>query len=393
MKINPSLFKLFHLGLKIEKNFFNKTRFKDGALEKNFQKSLNIVRSHKDLLCDLFSNLVYLAFLAYVSIDLFWMVPFLICTSFSFFLILLPVLNFYSKNIRIKFYLNHLSIFSTSLVNLAIIIASNIYNQTSQQELLSITSNNFHYNLIRSIIYNSLFINIKLATKLEEDFKISTFYFLVNLIIFCISKFYYSMKSFYFVEIFMSLFTFLIFYIMRREYDLIQRLYFLQKQKLEFFNDYALEYINGLNGYVLNLRNNSSLFFNNKVIDLVNKILIPNKKEEIKLALDNKKVLSKYESKRFDNYEIKSYQKSENSVAQIFKNLIFFENYENDISINYFIDHIKSIRNHANVNFQENDKNILLNGNQTLSNNNIFKNQMNKETTGQVRSNFRILIN
>lgn len=167
-------------------------------------------------------------------------------------------------------------------------------------------------------------------------------------------------------------------------------------QKLEFFNDYALEYINGLNGYVLNLRNNNNLFFNNKVSELVNKILIPHKKDEIKLALDNnnnKKELSKHESNRFDNYEIKSYQKSENSVAEIFKNLIFFDNYENDISINYFINLVKNNRNNPDINCKANDANeanVLFNKNQPLDINTSFKNQTNKDTSGQIRSKFCI---
>lgn len=375
MKIlEENIYQIFNLQFGIEKSLLRKTKFHDKIIEEKFEEYINTTIPRSELLSCLLTFLGYVACLSYIVFAFYRPIPLIICLTCFSTSIILSIVSYFSYSISVKIWLRHILIFLSSFnfFTKAILVCYH-YTEDSEDQFAE---------LLRILIYDFISVNIYMITKLEADFKVSLFYFFMNILITIIAHINSQKNHFYFLEGFTSFFVFIIFYIMRKEYDLKLREIFLKQYKIEFLYDYTLDYIMGLNGYVLHARNNEFLLSNKKISELVKNIY--NNKEEIKsdnpsFAQGNVK---KYDENieninnpcpndDFSYNQEKIYKNSDKTIVLFLKNLIFYENYESNCVLNLLddVENFQLKKTHSQIkNDDINEKPI-----QRETNNNILK--------------------
>jgi len=226
--------------------------------------------------------------------------------------------------------------------------------------------------MLRIIIYDFVSTNIYLITRLEANIFVSCFYFLLNLSLVIVGLIYSNKNRFYQLEGMTCFCVFVIFYALRKQWDYYLRLVFAEKSKFEKYFTYTMDYLDGLNGYNLNVQNNRKISYGLKIHDLMRKLITerfityeenreseqpPNAKEEKesrfavnrkelkdsdmikskeKVNSDKKKYLYNLFFNEFDCFADEA-SKKENKIAIWFlKKLVFLRKYEGqkDISKN-----------------------------------------------------------
>ena len=326
MNIEKNLLDILTLKLNIQDGIFQKTKFSDQEIESKYQKNINSSFFKKEIVSNLIIFLGYMACITYIITAFYKLLPIIIwsiCFSIS---ICCMIISGRSTNKKFKFYNSHIQIFLSSFnfTTKALIICL-FYNDSE--------NDNFD-EILRIIIYDFMATNVYLLTKIEADLKTSIFYFFLNIIIVTFSYLYSNQNRHYYLEGFTSFFVFIIFYCIRKEWDLKLRIIFGEKFKFESFYLYTIDYLNGLNGYTLNIKNNEKIIFNEKIYKLANlNFQELNSKEKNKENIINPSnldyILNKDEIFSEKIVEVKSYQESEISIVLFLKNLIFYEKYHN----------------------------------------------------------------
>lgn len=333
--------KFLSIECEILNNLYTKTQFKDKDLESKFQKIL-FQQNKRSLVPNLIVVLGYLATFVYILFAFYRVVFLITCLLCIVFTTISIFLSLKSENQNVKHIHNHFQIFLSSF-NLwfkAIIVC--VYYNNPENDNIE--------ELLRIIIYEFVSTNIYIIVKLEASLYTSLFYFLQNLTIILFSHFYSNKQHYFFLEILTSFFVYLIFYALRKEWDFRVREIFAQKHKFEKFFSYVQDYLVGLNGYNLNIRNGSNIFYSKKFYNLLHGLEFSNF-----LIFDEKNSFRKMDSDEKRNIilnniktKIKDYDENflftinklsedntgnvieENKLLEFFENLIFVEKYEKE---------------------------------------------------------------
>jgi len=210
--------------------------------------------------------------------------------------------------------------------------------------------------MLRIIIYDFVSTNIYLVTRMEANIFVTCCYFLLNLSLVIMGLIYSNKNRFYYLEGITSFCVFVIFYAFRKKMDYSQRVIYAEKTKFEKYFIYTTYYLEGLNGYNLNVQNNRNISYGLKINDLMRKLvsegfitdeeidqpLKAKEDKESRLAVEGKELYKEEKEindkqgllfnlffNEFDCFADIA-NKSENQIALSFlKKLIFFRNYEN----------------------------------------------------------------
>jgi len=350
---------ILRLNFNIKNKFLHKTEFEDKILEEEFQEYLYSTSNKRNLASNLVIFLGYLATLLYIIIAFpkkIYIINCLSCFSLS---VLSLVFSSLYKSRRLNLINDHIQIFLSS------------FDITCKGYVLCLMFNTFDNDnfpeLLRIIIYNFFSTNIFIITKLEANIFVSLFYFLFNSSLIVLGCVYSFNNRYYFLEAFTSLCTYLIFYALRKQWDFRIRSSFAEKQKFEKYFLYTIDYLDGLNGYNINVQNNKILFYGKKFNSLMNMLLdqrflydlapgisgknyIKNTNTRIfgnettdkqinqkmgtmkNLDIDMKEKIENNSLIYFDEYEFNN-NNNDNLIISLLKNLSFFKSYNSNIPI------------------------------------------------------------
>jgi len=256
---------ILRLNFNINDQFLIKTAFDDPVLEEKFQENLYGTTYKKNLVSNLVIFLGYIATLIYILIAFNKTIYIMNCSICFLLAVISLFISSYLRSRTAILINDHIQIFLSSLNMISKGFILCLYFNTHENDNVE--------ELLRIIIYDFISTNIYLITKIEANILISFFYFLLNFSL-IILGFYYSNKNrFYFLEGFTSLCTFIIFYALRKQWDFKQRHSFAEKIKFEKYFFYTVDYLDGLNGYNLNVRNKSMIFYGTKINSLITKLI------------------------------------------------------------------------------------------------------------------------
>ncbi len=299
--------KLLKINFKIKNKFFSRTKFEDSAIEEQYQENvLKLTSEKQNTVSTLVVFLGYLATVTYIIIAFYKMIYIINCLfCFSLALLTLKLSNKYRSR-KALFINNHIQVFLSgiNIVSKGFILcfAFNTEQNDNVEEML------------RIIIYDFFSTNIYLVTRLEANIFVSCFYFSLNLSLVIIGSFYSIQNRFYYLEGITSFCVFVIFYALRKQCDYNLRLIFAGKKYFEKYVEYTNCYLEGLNGYKLNLLNNRNISYGLKINCLMSDLVaerffteeeikeceqLANAREdqEIRLAVDGKELNECNESK------------------------------------------------------------------------------------------------
>ncbi len=316
---------LLDLNLDIEKNYLTRTVFLNKTLENHFQKNIYKNSFKSNLVSNIIIISGFLASMMFILVSYYKIIHIAICTFlFSISLIIL-IISIISKNKKFQILNDNIQIF-LSFLNLTLkLIIVLIYFNTEY--------NDNEMEIIRIIIYQALSKNFYMITKLEANIFIALFYMFFNFILIIISILFCKRNHYFYLEICINFCVFLIFYLLRKEWDIKLRNLFAEKYKFEALYLYTLDYLNGLNGFTLNIKNNLNIFSNDKINNLIQNNFFENNKEDNNKVFTNKSKIGYVENKESTNIkkklsnEIVNYHKSEDKIVMFLKNLVFMEKY------------------------------------------------------------------
>jgi len=200
----------------------------------------------------------------------------LICLSCSGISTFLIIISYFIKNKKVIYIISNLEIF---LIALSLNLKGNLlsfYYYTPQDDNYS--------ELLRIIIYDFVSGNLFVLLKLEANFFVNIFYFMLNIFLIISASIYSNVNHFYFLEGFTSfLFTFICFFL-RKAWDFRVRKIFAEKYKFERLYKYTIDFIIGLNAYHVNIKNDEFVYSDEKMSDLVEEFA--NKCDEFKKNMD-----------------------------------------------------------------------------------------------------------
>jgi len=325
MKSEKTLNALLNLKLDFKRNIFKKTKFDNENIENSFQKYLKKFPSSDPLIFNMIIMINYLASFIFILISNVQFNKLVICLGFLSLSLIISLLKYtFFSNCKNREIFDKILIFLSFLYLLIKAIVICFLNINEENE----------FEMLRIIIYQCVSINILMIIKIEMTLFLSIFYMILNFFVIFISILFSKNNRYYYFEFFISFCIFLIFYLLKKEWDDKLRLLFYKKYKFKEFYLYTLDYLKSMNGYTLSIKNNSNLFSNKKFNDLINssiKIKISNSRNS-----KEKGVLENYENKGQKSYfkgdelafEINNYHKSDEEIVNFLRNLIFFENYE-----------------------------------------------------------------
>jgi signal transduction histidine kinase len=252
---------ILNMNLEIENNIFRKLTFKDPSLEKKYEEFeiKNVDFKTKRIFSDFILILGNVVSIIYVCIFLMKFEMIILFSVNLLLSILITLICLYKKIKKTGHFLDHLNVFinNSSLVIKAILVIFT-YSEEFEDDKLNI-------EMLRIIIYHFLFVNLVICFKFNASFYIYTIYFIFNLII-TILAIIYSKKdrsSFEF-EAFISFgFTYLIF-TFRKIFENLSRKIYSEKYKFEKLYNYTTNLIKGLEHNYIVLRNDKTVFINEK---------------------------------------------------------------------------------------------------------------------------------
>lgn len=345
---------ILRLNFNIKNKFHQKTEFENKTLEEEFQDYLYNTSINKNLASNLVIFLGYLATILFIIIAFPKKIYFINCTTCFLLSVISLIISSIYKSKTVYFINDHIQIFLSSFEIICkgyfLCLMFNTIENDNVEELL------------RIIIYNFFSTNIFLITKLEANIFVSSFYFLLNFSLIVIGSVNSIINRNYFLEAFTSFCTFLIFYALRKQWDYRIRLNFAEKQKFEKYYFYTLDYLDGLNGFNINVQNCKMIFYGKKFNSLVSELvedkflydlnsnpngmlLQKNTKiseneiisAEINQKMENMKNISYNIQEKncnesimyFDEYEFNNTNK-DNLIISLLKNLFYFKSYNSN---------------------------------------------------------------
>ena len=340
--------KLLKLNLKIKNKFLSKTEFEDIAIEEQYQQKIFENSRNKTIVANLVVFLGYFATICYILFAFNKLVHIIICIICFILAVVSQIICNKYKSRQALFINNHIQIFLSAI------------NMVNKGFILCLSFNTDHNDnveeMLRIIIYDFVSTNIYLVTRLEANIFVYCCYFLLNLSLVIMGLIYSNKNRFYYLEGITSFCVFVIFYAFRKQMDYNQRVVYAEKSKFEKYFIYTMDYLEGLNGYNLNVQNNRNISYGLKMNGLMRKLvsegfitneeieqpLKAKEENESRLAVNGKESNEKEKGNddkqgllfnmffnEFDCFADRA-NKSENQITLSFlKKLIFFRNYEN----------------------------------------------------------------
>jgi len=307
MNLEPKLANLLKINFNIKNKFLSKTQFEESTIEEQYQQNLFETTNNKmTSVSNLVNLLGYLATLSYILIAFNKSIFVFNCIAFFLLAMLSVMLSNKYKSRKSLFIFNHIQILLSHKNMLVKGFILCLFFNTEQNDNVE--------EMLRIIIYDFISINIFLVTRLEANIFVSCFYFSLNLSLVIIGSFYSIQNRFYYLEGITSFCVFVIFYALRKQCDYNLRLIFAGKKYFEKYVEYTNCYLEGLNGYKLNLLNNRNISYGLKINCLMSDLVaerffteeeikeceqLANAREdqEIRLAVDGKELNECNESK------------------------------------------------------------------------------------------------
>jgi len=340
---------ILRINFKITDQFFLKTKFENEYLEEEFQEYLHNSTINKKLASNLVIFFGYLATMLYILIAFPKRIYIINCLTCFLLALVSLIISSIFKSRRVTFINNHFQIFLSSL------------NIISKGYILCLKFNTVENDnveeLLRIIIYDFFSTNIYLIIKLESNLFTSIFYFLFNFSLIILGYASSNKNRYYFLEGISSFFMFLLFYILRKQWDFKLRDIFSDKIKFEKYFLYTFEYLDGLNGFNINVLNNEVIFHGQKLNSLITELVkdeyLSNlEPDDIKDPIEkNKNLINNIKPKNpkldaLKNINIKIQKKNEidndnemffekeknkdNLTFSLLKKLTYFKNFENN---------------------------------------------------------------
>jgi len=379
MESEKILKNILRINFNINDQFLIKTAFDDPVLEEKFQENLYSTTYKKNLVSNLVIFLGYIATLIYILIAFNKTIYIINCAICFILAVISLFISSYLRSRSSILFNNHIQIFLSSLNMISKGFILCLYFNTDENDNVE--------ELLRIIVYDFFSTNIYLITKLEANILISLFYFLLNFSLIILGYYYSNKNRFYFLEGFTSFCTFIIFYALRKQWDFKLRQGFAEKIKFEKYFFYTVDYLDGLNGYNLNVRNKRMIFFGTKINSLITRLLDEKflldrnsfKEKEIpeieknnneprmvdkelnnniifknnsSLKIRKNKSESKFSIEEFEN--INNFNNKDNLTISFLKKLMFYKKYE--------------IMSPTDSNYNINENLINTNSNQNLEN-------------------------
>jgi len=337
---------ILKINFNIIDNFFKKTHFEDLKLEEKFQEDHFNKTIKNNFVSHLVIFLGYLATFLYISIAFFHNLYIINCSICFIISIISLIINSIFKSRQVRLINDHIQIFLSSLNILSKGYILCLYLNTVENDNVE--------EFLRKIIYDFFATNIYLITKLEANIYVSIFYFLLNFSLIILGYFYSNKNRYYFLEGFTSFCTFLIFYALRKQWDSKLRLIFADRIKFEKYYLYTVDYLEGLNGYNINIQNNRTIFYGTKL----NTLLTSLARDNYLLDCDSYIESDKLEELKIKNDHIIKKEINQFQVRETNRGLVY--------EINNSLENDKNIidpKNNENINIKNNINNKLKNYN------------------------------
>lgn len=315
MDYEKNFLNFLDLKIEIDNNFFNKTKFSNLSLELKFQKSLEKFTYKNQITLNLLLIAGYIASYIYILLSYTRPAYLLFCTGIFTIALIVMIFSHFNENKKILVYLNHCQIF-LSFINLSIkAFLSCIYYKS--EETFS------EAEVIRIIIYQLLSTCIFMYKVFEADFISTMVYFIMSFITILVAYFYNNKNFTYILDGIISLAVYVILYIIRKQMDYNMRVIFSKKIKFQAFYLYIKDYLNGLNGYTLNIKNSKNLLINKKIEQLLLELNLP----IISCQQTNRNIEDPLNKKKKENLYIENYDKTSHPIVIFLKNLRLKEKY------------------------------------------------------------------
>ena len=287
MKSEKIINNILKVNTKIKNTIWDTTGFEDEELENLFQKDCGTNSYYRNILSNTIIFLGYLATLPYIFFAFYRFVYTILFMFFFLIAFFFLIIAFYVDTIKFHLINSHIQIFLSTIFLIVKGFVLLIYYP-------DIDGNDNIEETLRLIIYHFISTGVFLVTNVQANLYVYIFYFFNNLalIIFAYIK---STKNRYFhLEIFTSFCLTIIFYALRKQWDYQIRSIFGEKLKYEKLFLYTIEYIEGLNGFNMNFRNKTNIFYGKKTTNLLQSL-----KKENYLCSEGK--LNDEESKNNEN--------------------------------------------------------------------------------------------
>jgi len=278
MKSDKIINNILKVNTKITNNISETTEFEDQDVENLFQIDCGINSYYKNILSNTIIFLGYLATLPYVFFAFYRFVYTLLFIGFFLASLIFLILAFYYNTRKMHLINSHVQIFlSTIFLIVKGFVLLRFYPDKEGNDNIE--------EILRLIIYHFISTGVFLVTNVQANLYVFIFYFFNNLALIIYAYIKSSRDRYFHMEIFTSFCLSIIFFALRKQWDFQIRSIFGQKLKYEKLFLYAIEYIDGLNGFNMNFRNKSNVFYSKKASDLIQILqnedyLIPEKQKE-----------------------------------------------------------------------------------------------------------------
>jgi hypothetical protein len=258
MKSTNSISSILNLNTEIDNTIFKDTKFVNKELEKLYLENKNKFSKEKIIVSNIVIFLGYIASTPYIFTfyKLIYVFLFIVGITISLSSLLFALCK---KNQKIFTFNNHLQIFILShMLLIKGFILISLFNDPINDNI---------EEMLRIIIYHFVSTGIYLITLIESRFFIYLFYFLENLSLIIAYQIMSSKNRYFYLEALTSFCLFIIFFLIRKQWDFKLRVIFGEQQKFEKLFSYTFEYLEGLNGFNMNFQNKKSIFYGKKIKD------------------------------------------------------------------------------------------------------------------------------
>jgi hypothetical protein len=262
MKSEKIINNILKVNTRIRNSISEETEFEDSEVENLFQKDYGINSYYRNIFSNTIIFLGYFATLPYVYFAFYRFVYTMLFIGFFFASIICLIIAFYFDTLRMHFINCHIQIFLCTIFLIVKGFVLITYYPDPQ-------GNDNIEELLRLIIYHFISTGVFLMTTVQANLYTFIFYFFNNLALIIYAYIYSTRDRYYHLEILTSFCLSVIFYALRKQWDYQIRSIFGQKLKYEKLFLYTIEYLEGLNGFNMNFRNKTNIFYGNKTSNLI----------------------------------------------------------------------------------------------------------------------------
>ena len=279
------------LNLEIESSFVKQPTFIDKEVEAQYLIQRNKNSEVKKILSDAFIIFCYIAIVVYIYVHDYDILFTYICSACLGISVILITLSYFEKSSSFNITINKIMVYALSIfLNFKIIYIS-CYHQNAFNDKDS--------EIIRTIIYEFLSRNILSYLTLDTKFSVNISLFLMNFSTLYVAQMKSNKKYLYYLDGITNVIVTFFFFMLRRVWEASDRATFAERHRFEKFFNYTRDYIQGTNGYYLNISKDFSVCCDSKMKSLLNEMQIDEKIGKFK---NSDKLDQTYES--IDEWEV-----------------------------------------------------------------------------------------